>query len=103
MFLSDNGTHVKNDEVKFSQEQLKLNIKLQYIIEASPCWGDLWERLVQTVKRILRKILGRATVNYGGLVTIIAEAEGMKNSKSFGYMYTNDVAKILIPSSLNIR
>ena len=27
LFLSDNGTHVKNDEVKFSQEQLKLNIK----------------------------------------------------------------------------
>ena len=35
-FLSNNGTHFKNDEVKLSQELLKLNIKWQYIIEVSP-------------------------------------------------------------------
>ena len=83
MILSDNGTHFKNDEVKLSQELFKLNIKWQYVIEASPWWGGFRERLVQTVKRkILRKTLGRATVNYEDLLTIITKINGMIKIKT---------------------
>ena len=100
LFLSDNGTHFKNDEVNLSQELLKLNIKCQYIIEASPWWGGYRERLVQTFKRTLRKILGRATVNYEDLLTIMTDIEGMINSRPLGYVYTDDVHEILTPSHL---
>ena len=100
LFLSENAIHFKNDEVKLSQELFKLNIKWHYIIEASPWWGGFWERLVQTVKRTLRKILGRATVNYEDLLTIINEIEGMINSRPLVYVNTDDVHEILTPEHL---
>ena len=100
MFLSENAIHFKNDEVKLSQELFKLNIKWHYIIEASPWWGGFWERLAQTVKRTLRKILGRATVNYEDLLTIINEIEGMINSRPLVYVNTDDVHEILTPEHL---
>ncbi|GFT14422.1 integrase catalytic domain-containing protein [Trichonephila clavipes] len=36
---------------------------------SAPWWGGWWERLVQMTKAILRKILGRAALDYGELIT----------------------------------
>ena len=64
MFLSNNGTHFKNDEAKLSQELLKLNIEWKYFIEA------------------------------------IYDHHRMINSRPPGYVYTDDVHKILTPLHL---
>ena len=54
--------------------------------------------MVQTIKRTLRKILGRVTVNYEDLLTIINEIEGMINSRALGFMYNDDIHEILAHS-----
>ena len=56
LFISDNATCFKNEELKLSEELLLLNIRWNYIGEASPNWGGFYERLVGSVKRSLRKI-----------------------------------------------
>ena len=58
LFLSDNGTQFKNDEMKHSQELIKLILNGDTsFMEACSWWGwrGFWERLVQTVKRTLTK------------------------------------------------
>ena len=57
LFISDNDTCFKNDELKLCEELLLLNIKWQYIVEDAPNWGGFYERLVGSVKRSLRKNL----------------------------------------------
>ena len=69
--ISDNATCFKNEEVKLSEELTSLQVKWELIIEASPWWGGLWERLAQSTKRILIKSLFRATVTYEKLLKLI--------------------------------
>ena len=75
MMISDNATCFKSEEVRLNEELLKLQVKWKFIVEASPWWGGFWERLVQTVKRSLRKVLFR--VNYEELETVLLDIEGM--------------------------
>lgn len=35
-----------------------------FIIQRAPWWGGYWERLVQSIKRPLKKVLGRSTLNF---------------------------------------
>ena len=39
-------------------------IKWNFIIEKAPWWGGYWEHLVQSIKRPLRKKLGRSTLTF---------------------------------------
>ena len=49
------------------------NIEWEFILERSPWWGGFWERLVQTLKRSLRKFLGKLKLTYEELLTVIIE------------------------------
>ena len=51
------------------------------------------------MKRSLRKILFRSTVNYEELVTIVTEIEGIINCRPLTYIY-NDNAEVVTPSHL---
>ena len=99
LMVSDNATCFKSEEVRLNEELLRLRVKWQFIVEASPWWGGFWERLVQTVKRSLRKVLFRASVTYEELLTTIADVEGVINSRPLTYVYENDV-EVLTPSHL---
>ena len=100
LLISDNATCFKNEELRLSEELLELHIRWKYIVEASPWWGGFWERLIQTVKRALRKVLYRASVNYDELLTIIAEIEGVINSRPLTYVYDDEVEDVLTPAHL---
>ena len=100
LMISDNATCFKNEEVRLNEELLRLRVKWQFIAEASPWWGGFWERLVQTVKKSLRKVLFRASVSYEELQTTIVEVEGIVNSRPLTYAYGDDVEEILTPSHL---
>lgn len=63
-------------------------------------WGGFYERLIGSVKRALRKILFRATVTYNELLTILAEIEGIMNSRPLGYHYSDDIEEEITPSHL---
>ena len=87
-------------KVKLNAELLKMRVKWKFIVEASPWWGGFWERLVQTVKRSLRKVLFRSSVNYEELLTILIEIEGIMNSRPLTYDYSDDIEEVVKPSHL---
>jgi len=47
-------------------QQYLVNRKItwKFIIEKGPWWGGFWERLVQSVKRCLKKTIGRASLTF---------------------------------------
>ena len=52
-------------------------IMWQFIVEKAPWWGGFWERLIQSVKRPLRRVIGRANLTYDELQTLVVEIEGL--------------------------
>ena len=98
IFISDNARCFVGPELKkFLRDR---SIEWQFILSNSPWMGGFWERLVQSVKRPLRKILRRTTISYDELLTVIAEIESVINCRPLCYMYSDDVNEVLTPSHL---
>ena len=61
--------------------------------------GGFYERLVQSVKRCLKRSIGRAELTYVELQTILSEIELILNSRPLGPIY-DDNQEILTPNHL---
>lgn len=59
----------------------------RFIAERASWWGGFWERLVQSVKVILRKVLGRANLSFEEMCTILTEAEAVIKSRPITYVH----------------
>ena len=59
---------------------LDLRIQWTFILEKAPWWGGFYERLIQSVKRCLRKAIGKARMDFDELVTVLVEVEATLNS-----------------------
>ena len=51
----------------------KGRIKWSYNLEKAPWWGGFYERLVKSLKRCLKKTIGRAKLSCDELVTVVIE------------------------------
>ena len=73
-----------------------------FIIEKAPWWGGFWERLVRSIKRPLKKVLGRSPLNFEELRTVLVEIESVINSRPITYMYDDEdsISYPLTPSDL---
>ena len=49
----------------------------KFIIERAAWWGSFWERLIQTVKCTLKKVVGRSCSSFQELNTLLVEVEGI--------------------------
>ena len=58
----------------------------KFIVEQASWWGGFWERMVQSVKRCLRKCTGQRTLKYNEIVTLLTEVESIVNSKQLTYI-----------------
>jgi len=78
-------------------------ITWQFQTPASPHMGGAHERLVQSVKRALRAILGNSSTDDETLLTITKEVEGLLNSRPLTHVSTDpDDLEALTPNHLLI-
>ena len=108
-FLSDNGKTFKAAakvlESIMDQQDVKLylsqiGVKWCFNLERAPWWGGVFERLIKTMKRCLRKMIGQAKFTYDELITAVTEVEAIVNSRPLSYVSSEDVEEPLTPSHL---
>ncbi|XP_048580427.1 uncharacterized protein LOC116614572 [Nematostella vectensis] len=75
-------------------------IQWKFNLERAPWWGGFFERMVGTVKRCLKKVLGNARLNCDEMQTTLVELEGTLNSRPLTYEYDEVGAEMLTPSHL---
>ena len=83
-FISDNAQTFKC-AAKMLQAMLKQSEVQQYLtnnkilwtfnVDKAPWWGGIFERMVKSTKRCLRKVVGRAKLYYDELQTVLVEIE----------------------------
>ena len=109
MIVSDNGKtfkatskelHSLTKHSEVQQFSSTLGIKWNFNLLKAPWWGGLFERLVKSTKRCLRKILGQSKLTYEELTTVLVEVEGVLNSRPLTYVSPNDIEEPLTPSHL---
>jgi len=75
-------------------------ITWKYITELAPWMGGFYERLVGMVKRSLRKSLGKLSLTYDQLHTLLVEIEAILNSRPLVYVASDlDSGLTLCPSN----
>ena len=77
-------------------------VKWVFNVEKAPWWGGIFDRLIQSVKRCLRKSIGRAKLNLEELTTITIEVEMVINSRPLTYVSQSDLDEPITPSHLLI-
>ena len=98
LYLSDNATCFTGPELSSFIQGVES--EWRFILEASPWWGGYWERLVQSSKRCLRKTLSKSKLTYEELLTVIAEVEGVLNSRPLCHIHEDTVDEVLTPAHL---
>ncbi|XP_045034397.1 uncharacterized protein LOC123475587 [Daphnia magna] len=67
-----------------------LNIKWRFSPSLAPWWGGFWERMVQTVKRLLYKTYGSDCMEYDLFQTVLTEIEDTINTRPLTYVAEDD-------------
>ena len=65
--------------IEVDKQLAGLRVEWVFNIERAPWWGGIFERMVQSTKRCLRKVIGRAKLKYEELLTVIIEVEAIVN------------------------
>lgn len=106
VFYSDNGTNFVGlnralqtlDWHKIQKEFEVNQIKWKFNPPSSPWWGGFWERLIRILKDLLRKNLGRASLEVDELTTLVCECESIMNNRPLTYVSEDPELRTLTPS-----
>jgi hypothetical protein len=97
LVISDNAKTFKSATLKsFIAAR---GITWHYNLAKAPWWGGLFERMIRSAKRCLKKSLKSQKLGYEALTTIIAEIEAVLNSRPLTYIQT-DSTDVLTPFHL---
>ena len=69
--------------ISVAQYLTGLKVAWTFNLEKAPLWGGFFERMVQSVKRSLKKTIGRAKLSYPELSTQTTELAVIVNSRPF--------------------
>ena len=110
LIVSDNAQNFKTsknilkeifDSEKVRSYLLQKKTDWDFIQAKSPWWGGFYERLIQVVKRVLRKLLRNARLSYEELLTVLTESECTINSRPLTHMTCDEFDGVpLTPSHL---
>lgn len=79
-----------------------IRVEWLFNVEKAPWTGGIFERMVRSMKRCLKKTIGKAVLTYDELATAITEVEVILNSRPLSYVSTEDIEEPLTPSHLLI-
>ena len=77
-----------------------LKVKWSFTLEKAPWWGGFYERMIQSMKRCLKKTIGKAKLTHDELSTALTEVEAILNSRPLSYISSDDLDEPLTPSHL---
>ena len=111
MLISDNAKTFKSSSreirsicraTEVSQYLCNNRTSWRFIVAKSPWWGGFYEHMVQTVKRALRKIIGRSNLHFEELNTVLIEVESVINCRPLMFVYDDceGLSYVLTPSHL---
>ena len=92
-------TRLFNDRKVKSALQTK-RVTWRFNLERAPWWGGFFERMVRSVKRCLRKVLGNAKLTVEELSTVLVEIEGTLNARPLTEEYEEYEGEVLTPFDL---
>ncbi|XP_035230198.1 uncharacterized protein LOC118202156 [Stegodyphus dumicola] len=89
IIYTDNGTNFVGacnalasiDFNEIAKKGANERIIWKFIPPGAPWWGGWWERLIGMMKRILRKVLGRACLSYEEMCTVLCNCEAILNDR----------------------
>ena len=67
-------------EFKMVAQEASLPIEGLSGVSKTPWWGGFFERLVRSVTRCLKKVIGHSRLSYDDLSTLVVEIKGTLNS-----------------------
>ena len=103
-FVSDNGqtfkAAAKAIQAVIQSREVQghltgLGVVWKFNIERAPWWGGIFERMVCSTKRCLKKIIGRAKFTYDELLTSLVKVEMIINSRPLTYVSPDDLQEPL--------
>ena len=98
LFISDNAKTFGAEEVKqFLRDR---RIEWHFNLPKAPWQNGIVERLVKSVKRCLKKRLGRARLSYEEMETVIIEVENTINNRPMTYIDNDDSQGAVSPNHL---
>ena len=96
--ISDNFKTFKSSVVK--KFMLRLGVQQKFTLPASPWWGGFYERLVKSVKMVLKKIFGKSLLSYEKLETVLLKIESVINGRPLVFVSEDDLGDTLTPNHL---
>ena len=86
-------------EEKIHDFLAQYHINWQFNTSRAPWWGGQYERIVGLVKQSLYKVIGRSTLTWKELESVLLDVEVTLNNRPLGYV-EDDMTPILTPSSM---
>ena len=77
-------------------------VEWTFNLEKAPWWGGLFERMIKSTKRCLRKMIGQAKFSFDEMHTAIVEIESIINSRPLTFLNSDDTEEPLTPSHLMV-
>uniref|UniRef100_A0A1X7VL03 DUF5641 domain-containing protein n=1 Tax=Amphimedon queenslandica TaxID=400682 RepID=A0A1X7VL03_AMPQE len=77
-----------------------MNLECQLNVEKAPWWGGIFERMIGSTKKCLRKMIGCSKLTLDELITAVAEVELNFNWRIMIYLSSDDLDEPLTPSHL---
>ena len=76
-----------------------IHVEWRFNLEKAPWQGGVFERMIKSKKPCLRKAIGKNSLTFDKLLTLVTRVEGVRSLKPLTYVYSDDITEPLTPIS----